>query len=392
MLIKDLQKLGFTKNLSTVYLTLFELGEAKAGELVRRTGMHRNLVYTALDQLEETKLVTKSQTRGVALYTALDPIRIMGAVDEKKKLAEEIIEELRSKHKVKSQEVIIYEGKEEIRRKYLELYSSLNKDDYWYMLGLSPKFFEINGQKYIDKFTDIQVKRGIRMKGVSGYIDKREDNYLARTKGLTEFKLVPGIAKKDSEISIVKDRVLIFIFTEPYTVVEIFNKDLVESYKEYFDYLWNQEVRTYSGWKNVTKLFNEIILNDLKKDGGAEYVIGAGYGELGEADVNKKVDELFLEHNGYLIKNKIHKHVILYEKHRQYFEDQVKHLGDPAFTYVHTKYLPDSYDTPVETHIFKKRAVITYFGESPISTTYEHPKIIQGFKKQFDMMWNLAKE
>ena len=55
MLLKELQKLGFTKNLATVYTTLFDLGEAKAGNIVRSTGLHRNLVYLALEELEEKK-------------------------------------------------------------------------------------------------------------------------------------------------------------------------------------------------------------------------------------------------------------------------------------------------------------------------------------------------
>ncbi|MFH1286208.1 MAG: helix-turn-helix domain-containing protein [Candidatus Magasanikbacteria bacterium] len=528
MLIKDLQKLGFTKNLSTVYLTLFELGEAKAGELVRRTGMHRNLVYTALDLLEEKKLVSKNTKRGVAVYVALDPARIMGEVEEKKKLAEDIIEELLAKHRVSSQEVIVYEGKEEIQKKYLELYSTLAKDDYWYVLGLSPNFFEINGKKNIDLFAKLQVEHGIHMKGVSGYLDEKESTYIKETEGLTEFKLIPDIARKDSEINIIKDRVLIFIFTEPYTIIEIFNHDLVESYKEYFeflwedksqnlrgekgirifledigtvdkvywiggskdsmdvyfpeeaqkckevrrkkgiewhdlvdagadlsgteshssirnepgyfykylpesvssphviciygnkvaniiwkdggyvniieneemakgylnyfDYLWNQEVQTLTGWKNVEGLFNKTVLDDLISDGGAEYVIGAGYGKPGDEEVKKRVDDLFLYHNKFLIEHKIHKHIILYEKHREYFEKQVSSVGDPTFQYIHTKYLPDTYENPVEIHIFKNKATITYFGPKAFSTVYENPNIISGFRKQFDMLWSIAKE
>ena len=144
MLLKELQKLGFTKNLATVYTTLFDLGEAKAGNIVRSTGLHRNLVYLALEELEEKKLVSKSQTSGVARFKVLDPVRLLGEVEEKKKLAEDIIDELKSKHKIQSQEIVIYEGISEIRKKYKELYSTITENDFWYILGLSSKFFEIN--------------------------------------------------------------------------------------------------------------------------------------------------------------------------------------------------------------------------------------------------------
>lgn len=196
MLQKDLQTLGFTKNLSTIYLVLFELGEAKAGEIVRKTGMHRNIVYRALEELEEKKLVSKSQVRGVARYTALDPTRIMGEVESKQRLAEQIIDELKTKHNVVSQEIVLYEGKEEVRRKYVEVVSLAIKSEFWYYLGLSAKFFEINGEKIVDQLIQMQVDNNLHMKGVSGYIDRREGDFVDRTLGLTEYKFIPGIAKK----------------------------------------------------------------------------------------------------------------------------------------------------------------------------------------------------
>ncbi|EKE06702.1 MAG: Transcriptional regulator, TrmB, partial [uncultured bacterium] len=624
------------------------------------------LVYLALEELEEKKLVSKSQTSGVARFKVLDPVRLLGEVEEKKKLAEDIIDELKSKHKIQSQEIIIYEGISEIRKKYIELYNTITENDFWYILGLSSKFFEINGEKNVKEFIALQNKRKIHIKGISNHMDEHEDLYVKETKGLSEFKNVPAISKKDSEIIIVKDKVLIFIFTEPYTIIEIFNTDLVRSYREYFeflwedttqnlrgeegvkiffdeisevqdvywiggskdgmdkyfpklaeeckknrlkkkinwydlldpeaelagvekgsslndeayyeykylsasmssphviclygnkvaniiwkdggfiniieneeivsgykkhfdylwnqevvietgfdalhkcfynmleelgkedeyfvlgaslgnnnseiqkfydgfhkdrikkgvknsmliykdsydlikkrfemagdpdfkisklkkfsnilpipmqinlykgktsfilygdeptiiyfdkkeifdsfkgyfDYLWNQEVQTYSGKEDINNLFNKTILEQLNS-GDTEYVIGAGYGEDGMGDY---VTKLFREHNSYLIKNKIHKHVLMYEKYREKFESEIKDFGDKKFEYVHTRYLPDTYALPVETHIYKDMALITYFGENPVSTVYTHSKIIENYKKQFDLLWNVAKE
>lgn len=93
-LTNQLQKLGFTPNESLTYLALFEIGTAKAGQIIRETGLHRNLVYVALQELVERKLVSVSKLRGIAVYTALSANRLLTDVQEKERLAKEVIEEL----------------------------------------------------------------------------------------------------------------------------------------------------------------------------------------------------------------------------------------------------------------------------------------------------------
>ena len=525
MLLKELQKLGFTKNLATVYTTLFDLGEAKAGNIVRSTGLHRNLVYLALEELEEKKLVSKSQTRGVARFKVLDPVRLLGEVEEKKKLAEDIIEELKSKHKIQSQEIVIYEGQTEMQKKMTNVYESMKIGENMGILGgTSSLWFGTMEEKNINKLLQIQKNNNFFINVVGGKMDENEQRLKKELGGLINYKIIPNISSKTNETIVLKDRVILLIFVEPYTTVEIINPAVVESYKKYFDilwnettqnlrggdgvkvffdeisevqdvywiggskdgmdkyfpklaeeckknrlkkkinwydlldpeaelagvekgsslndepyyqykylsasmssphviclygnkvaniiwkdggfiniieneeivsgykkhfdYLWNQEVKTYSGREEVNNLFNKKILDALKT-GDTEYVIGAGYGEDGMGDY---VTKLFREHNSYLIKNKIHKHVLMYEKHRDKFEKEVKEFGDKKFEYVHTRYLPDTYAFPVETHMYKDMAVITYFGENPVSTVYTHPKIIENYKKQFDLLWSIAKE
>ena len=86
-LLKDLQILGFTKNLAKVYLVLFELGEGKAGEIVKKTGMHRHIVYTALTELEQKKLVSRTTENGVMRFHPLNPDFLLSEVQRKEDLA-----------------------------------------------------------------------------------------------------------------------------------------------------------------------------------------------------------------------------------------------------------------------------------------------------------------
>jgi len=45
----------------------------------------------------------------------------------------------------------------------------------------------------------------------------------------------------------------------------------------------------------------------------------------------------------------------------------------------------------MEIHIFNTIATITIFSDEPISIAYRDPKVIEGFKKQFEMLWGVAK-
>ena len=86
---EQLQYVGLTSNQATIYLALFKLGDAKAGELIKKTGFHRNLVYGALEELAEKKLISVSKKKGVFIYKVLSPNRLLAEAQEKERVASE---------------------------------------------------------------------------------------------------------------------------------------------------------------------------------------------------------------------------------------------------------------------------------------------------------------
>lgn len=388
MLLKDLQKLGFTKNLATVYLTLFDLGQAKAGEIIKKTGLHRNLVYTALETLELKNLISKSEKNGVALYKTLDPACLMNELQERETLAEQIINELKTKREPRTQEIIVHEGREEMQRLYLHWYHTLGPKDTMYILGLSSSWFDVMTPEVVSRLIGYQNKQQFIIKGIGDHIDNNETTYLHKTIGLTEMKVMPGNMNPTSETIILPDRIIISEFVEPFTAVEILNSSIVQNYQIYFELLWKQETRTYSGWEAIKRLFLGELLHGLTKN-DHEYVIGAGYGQDGE---DSAVSELFFKHNSALIKIGATKHALLYEKHRERFTAEIKKMGDRNFDLVKVRYLPNEYYTPVEIHVFKNKATVSYFGTNPVSTLYENTDIITGFRNQFKLLWEIAKD
>ena len=292
-----------------------------------------------------------------------------------------------------NQEVVIETGFDALHKCFYNMLEELGKEDEYFVLGASLGNNNSEIQKFYDGFHKDRIKKGVKnsmliYKDSYDLIKKRFEMAGDPDFKISKLKKFSNILPIPMQINLYKGKTSFILYGDEPTIIYFDKKEIFDSFKGYFDYLWNQEVQTYSGKEDINNLFNKTILEQLNS-GDTEYVIGAGYGEDGMGDY---VTKLFREHNSYLIKNKIHKHVLMYEKYREKFESEIKDFGDKKFEYVHTRYLPDTYALPVETHIYKDMALITYFGENPVSTVYTHSKIIENYKKQFDLLWNVAKE
>ena len=292
-----------------------------------------------------------------------------------------------------NQEVHTESGLESMENTFYTMLDKLGKGEEYYVLGATMGPLAEKTRLFFDKFHAERIQKGIVTKMLvseESLVELKDRFYRL---GDTEYQIsvlkkMPSTLPQPFQINLYKEKADIIIYGEEITIIHINKPEVYKGFKNYFDTLWNQDVQTYSGKEEVYNLFNKIILDQLHSD-DSEYVIGAGYGDEVTDDY---VTKLFREHNSYLIKNKIYKHVLMYEKHRDKFEKEVKEFGDKKFEYVHIRYLSDTYAFPVETHIYNDMATITYFGENPVSTVYTHPKIIENYKKQFDLLWNVAKE
>ncbi len=242
-LYSDLQTLGLTANQAQVYLTLARAGQLKAGEMIRKTGLHRNLVYTALQELIEKKLVSSSKLENIAVYKTLAPARLLADPHEKERIARSAIEELAliSKRGTSGQEIVVYEGVEEFRRYELNSYAARTSHDTVRYLGISPEWHAIIGSTLERELATLQNKKQFRILALASTITEEQKNYMRATRGLTDIKENPLISSDTSGVEILADRISIRSFVEPFFVVEIVQKELAKNYQNYFDFLWKQK-------------------------------------------------------------------------------------------------------------------------------------------------------
>ncbi|MBI2637830.1 MAG: hypothetical protein HYW88_02930, partial [Candidatus Sungbacteria bacterium] len=201
-LYQDLQNIGLSPNQAYVYLTLFQTQRARAGEIIKKTGFHRNLVYVALQELIKKKLVTSSNVHGVTVYKVLAPIRLLSDLQDKERIAKGVIEELSRSTGHNTQEIVVYEGIDEFRRHVSHTYSIVKSGALVRYLGISPQWHEIIGPPLEKDLAAIQKEKRFRMKGLAKSVSRQDREYMREVKNLIEVRTSPLISSDTSGIEI----------------------------------------------------------------------------------------------------------------------------------------------------------------------------------------------
>jgi predicted kinase/predicted DNA-binding transcriptional regulator len=238
----DLRRLGLKKNETTVYAALFELGTVTAGELIKRTGLHRNLVYTALENLVDRRLVSKKMRKGVAAFFTNDPLHFLESIREQELVAEALVEKLRARRKFQEQEIVVYEGEDGIRAYCLKNAESLHPGEDIHVIGTGGRRLEkAMGEQALKKyFRLIEQNGGIRVIAYEGQQYTKEMYEATRGKEMFKFKVIQKRSTPAAGVIFTNDSVGFVIYEGSPAVIEVKNTYLVDAYKEYFEILWNQ--------------------------------------------------------------------------------------------------------------------------------------------------------
>ncbi len=384
MLLKDLQTLGFSKNTAKVYLALVSLGVAKGGELVQKTGLHCNLVYTSLQTLEKKKVVTRLNQRGVAVYKALDPHCLVEDFRTKEQFVESVVERLKSTYKPLRQQIRVYEGVDEVRRVEIEIFTRLEKQSLMRYLGVSRFWVDVMGEDGLSIVTQLQQKKNIQIRAVGNYA---APDFVSRTPGLTQVKVLPNIVSDESETVILNDRIYIKTLVAPYTVIEIINSDIAKNYRDHFDVIWSQDIFTYTGWSAVRSMLDEVVSNLSTSD--TEYVIGVGYGTKSIYD---KVHNVMSSYHSMIAQKEIPQRILVLGQYRELFEVEMSEVGVGRKQQVSVRYLSDAYASPMEIHVYPTYVVMVLWQEEPRAVVYKNQMVVDGYRKQFQYLWEQAQK
>jgi len=228
-----LQKLGLTDNEARVYLALLELGPSLAGQISRKTGIHRRNVYDITERLIKKGLIGYIIKNNRRLFEAVNPERLKEVLREQQQELEESMPNLTLLYKKtkEKQETNFYKGIEGLKT----IFQDQLETKEILILGASSSAFEIL-PFYFKWYDKDRVKRKIKVR----IIANKDFN---KKIPLADIRYLPEKYANPLAINIYGDKVAIILWKKPPLAIVIKEQEIAESYRKYFELMWQASSR-----------------------------------------------------------------------------------------------------------------------------------------------------
>jgi sugar-specific transcriptional regulator TrmB len=237
-IIKTLESIGLHKNEILVYLDLIKVGSATAHEISHRTKIHRSNVYDILQKLIEKAIVMQSIQNNVKTFYPVNPKNLIDYLKQKeydlRKIIPEI-EKIHTKPKEVKRKVTMAEGIRSIRS-VLDSFLETNQPIFVYGI---PKcaLDELGG--FIMDYHKRRIKKKLPMKHIYNKSAVQRINQLNKM-DYTEARYLPELYDTNITTNICGNKVVLIFWENPVSVMIIENQSIADSYKKYFDILWEE--------------------------------------------------------------------------------------------------------------------------------------------------------
>lgn len=240
-MIKELQLIGLNKNEAKVYEALVKSGPCKAGLIIAKLDIHRNLVYQALEGLIVKGYATKVTKRGVWHFQITDPKSLLTGLKRKQSILHQIIEQIQTFQHKTDQQIVVYEGIDSYRNYWISSLERIPDGTVDYVVGglNNKEWIALLGDSY-KRYLELRLKKKIHWKAVHFKITESELEMLREYPDLTEYHLWPRDVEPLGNFNVIHDTVILHAVTEPPRIIEIRDKDMVKIFKNYFDVLWEK--------------------------------------------------------------------------------------------------------------------------------------------------------
>ncbi len=236
-----LQKIGLTEAESRVYLALLKIGSSTIGNIIKESKASNSKIYDILDRLSKKGLVGEVIINNRRNFEAKDPSRIREMINKRKEEIMEIeniipkLEEMK-KYSEPMQEAEILQGTSGIKTFNELLLEGLNKGDTFYILGAPKESSDLLGA-YFQEWHQRRAKKGAFCKAI--YTQNAEEIAKRRDRiALTQTRVLPKEIKTMANIVMGNGYVATALFGERALIVVIRNKQIYESYIQFFNLLW----------------------------------------------------------------------------------------------------------------------------------------------------------
>lgn len=248
-----LEKLGLTKNEINVYLALLSIGLTSAGAIVKKTKLHRMLVYAALDRLIDMRLASFVYRNNRKHFQSSDPTALLDQINARLQIAKMIIPELKHLQTQSSEnlEVKILYGHHGFTTNLEQLVKIAGRHDRKLRIvggAQADYFYEAIGDWY-EHYLELLKQYHVKKMQISPDSNSRAFKEKFAQEKNTQLKTLKHGLGSPTLTRITPEMVSIEIYTKEIIIIQIFNQPVAQGYLEHFGLLWKQAKR-YSARKS----------------------------------------------------------------------------------------------------------------------------------------------
>lgn len=229
-----LEGIGLSQTEIKVFITILELGESKAGKIIKKCHLQSSSVYNAINSLIERGFISYIKKSQVKYYKAADPESILDYIDLKKREYLKILPELKEKQNREYNEGVEYfKSSKGIKTIFLQMIKDSKKGDIMRSFSLeNPEEYKKAREDVFRAIKQILKEKKITIKGMF-----HEKNRYAPTKSSRMQKRYINFPMPPNTM-VLNDKVAIISWSEDPSGILIHSKDIAQKYKEFFEHLW----------------------------------------------------------------------------------------------------------------------------------------------------------
>lgn len=233
-----LKDLGLSTNEISVYEALVKLkGSSSAGEIIKITNLHRNIVYDALNHLENKRLLQIIEKNKKKFFTLKNPEHLILGFKNKIKNTALLSGILKSLPDTNSHEITIYEGTIAWQEAWKSIMQNLKPKSIFYTLGMAgDPWVKLMGETFVE-YEQWALKNKIINKIISQKHLKNEIE-AHQNKKFRDIHYLSIDLPAHVSIEIFKDRCFFEIYDNPASIIEIKSLGLSKSLQVYFELLY----------------------------------------------------------------------------------------------------------------------------------------------------------
>jgi HTH-type transcriptional regulator, sugar sensing transcriptional regulator len=241
-----LQGIGLSPNETKIYEALLDLGESSISEIAVKAKIHRRNTYDAIQRLIDKGLCFEILSHSKNNYSPVDPEKLRELLAERQKQLQEVLPALASKYREQksTEEVYIYRGFEGLKNVW-RLIVQVGKDSHF--VGAKAQWFDPRLETSRKSFFAEANRKKIKFYLLFDHeVKTKLPGFAEKFPASSDYRFLPKEASTNSVIQIIGDYVLTYTgislgkMDENTTFFIIKSKDLAESYRTWFWFMWKQ--------------------------------------------------------------------------------------------------------------------------------------------------------